>query len=408
MARLSLARWTVLVLLLGLSVLSSAVYAHFQWDRLFPVEGWFFGGFADFKSFWLAGRLMGEDRLAVLFDQVAFNFERQAFFPFDGGHVWSYPLHVLLFARPLSLLPYPVAASLWMALGAACLLWMASRAGRSWPAALVVIACAGTTFFWFWLGQLSPITGLLLFCATVLAPTRPLLAGLCLGILSVKPQLALLAGLLLLVTSQWRPILVGVATCLAMVLATTAMIGVEPWIGLMRDAAPTQRDVMFNWRPVQPLISTVYAELIFLWVPKGAAWAAQLVVSAAVFGCALWAAASRLPWREKAAMAVCATVAGLPYILVYDHVLLFPLLLPDLLDPRTSFPRFLILAVVLTLASFGVMLFLVTGIPLLPAAMLLMMASQVAKARRILREQATGAPRPALGLRRGDAAQAAA
>jgi hypothetical protein len=407
MPRLSLARWTVLALLLGLSMLSSAAYAAIQWERLFPVEGWFFGGFADFKSFWLAGRLMGEDRLPVLFDQVAFNFERQVYFPFDGGHVWSYPLHVLVFARPLSLLPYPVAASLWMALGAGCLIWMASLAGRSWPGALVVIAGAGTTFFWFWFGQLSPFTALLLFGATVMAPARPLLAGLCLGILSVKPQLALLAGLLLLVTSQWRPILVGAATCLAMVLATTAMIGVEPWIGLLRDAAPTQRDVMFNWRPVQPLISTVYAELMFLWVPKGTAWAAQLAVSALVFGCALWAAASRLPWREKAAMAVCATVAGLPYILVYDHVLLFPVLLPELFDPRTPVPRFLVVAVALTLASFGVVFYLVTGIPFLPAVMLLLMASQVARARRILRGE-DAAPAPALRLGRGDAAQAAA
>jgi hypothetical protein len=267
-----------------------------------------------------------------------------------------------------------------------------------------VVACAGTTYFWFWYGQLSPFTALLLFGAAFGAPASPVLAGLCLGLLSIKPQLAIVAGLLLLVTSQWRPIVIGAATCLAMVALTTAMIGFEPWVGLIREAAPAQSDVMFNWEPVQPFISTAYAELTVLGLDKRSAWLVQLGVTGLALGCALWAAASRLPWRDKAAMAVVATVAGLPYILVYDHVLLFPVLLPDLLDPRTPWPRFLVVALALTLASFGVMLFLATGLPFLPLVMLLALASQVATARAVLRSGSAD-PGRARAMARGDQAQ---
>ena len=194
MPRLSTAKSVTLIVVLGLSGLSSAVYFMVQRERLFPVEGWFFGGFADFKSFWLGARLLADGQFGTLFDQAAFNFERQTVFPFDHGHVWSYPLHVILFARPLSLLPYPLAATIWMAAGAAVLVMLVRRVGAGWPLGLVIVLLSGSTFFWFYLGQLTPFTAALLAGAAYAAPTRPVLAGLCLGALSVKPQLgALLA-----------------------------------------------------------------------------------------------------------------------------------------------------------------------------------------------------------------------
>lgn len=394
MPRLSALRWMLLACMLGLSAVSSWIWLATHQDMIFPVDGWFFGAFADFKSFWLAGRLMAEHRLDVLFDPVAFNAERQRYFPFDRAHIWSYPLHVLLVARPLSWLGYPAAATLWMLAGGLALLAVIRRQGRDWPAAALVVALSGATFFWFYLGQLSPFSALLLVTAALAAPRRPLLAGFCLGILSIKPQLAAPLALLLLLHGCWRPLAVAALVTLAMVAATALLIGLEPWIGLIRDAAPVQREVMFQWRPVQPLISTPYAAAFALRQPQVLAWGLQACLSLSALAGLVFVARSRLDWQEKVRFTIVATVAGLPYVLVYDHLLLFPVLLPLLLDPRQPFWQFAVLAAALTLQGVGVLALVAFGIPLNAVLMALLLVAALARVRTLLAAAAPGRIRP--------------
>src|SRR5207253_3161635 len=70
-----------------------------------------------------------------------------------------------------------------------------------------------------------------LFVAGLLAllPTRPVLSGICLGLLSYKPQYGLLFPLVLVAASQWRVFFTAAAVAAVMAVASWLAFGSESW-----------------------------------------------------------------------------------------------------------------------------------------------------------------------------------
>jgi hypothetical protein len=64
-------------------------------------------------------------------------------------------------------------------------------------------------------------------------------AGLCLALMTVQPQLALLFGLILLPVGYWRAVLMAVPWTLALLAASVITFGVQPWVSYL-DAAGAQ------------------------------------------------------------------------------------------------------------------------------------------------------------------------
>lgn len=161
----------------------------------------------DFVNFWTGGYLALQGRLDLLVDFAGYNDFIAATFhrdnPFDE-RVFSYPPHILLFLVPFATLPIVPAVFLWTALN----VWLIGRSvrllARDEPA-LCLAAClspAVVTMVAF-----GHFGGALAFLATyVLTRTeaRPHIAGICLALMSVKPQLALAFGIFLLFTGRWR------------------------------------------------------------------------------------------------------------------------------------------------------------------------------------------------------------
>jgi len=78
-------------------------------------------------------------------------------------------------------------------------------------------------------GQNGFLTSALMIAGLAQLGRRPILSGVCFGLLTIKPQLGLLLPLMLLLTGQWRAIAAAVVTTAALVVATGLLFGFDIW-----------------------------------------------------------------------------------------------------------------------------------------------------------------------------------
>ncbi|MET0705661.1 MAG: glycosyltransferase family 87 protein, partial [Tardiphaga sp.] len=184
-------------------------------------RGWIFdevglGVPTDFVNVWSAGRLALEGHPAWAWDweiqkrvQVAVLGQS-----YPGNFAWHYPPPFLFVAEMLARLPYGLAYAGWAALSfVPYLLMMRGVVGR--PFGLLLAAAFPVVLTNALVGQNGFLTASLIGGALVLLPARPVLAGICLGLLSYKPQYGLLFPLVLIAALQWRAfVAAGVTTVL--------------------------------------------------------------------------------------------------------------------------------------------------------------------------------------------------
>ena len=154
-------------------------------------------------------------------------------------HNWSYPLFVLWFFAPFSWVPYYVALALWSGLGVAAYL---GSVGRVMPRIgrrrmLAALAMSPVVLVNLWTGQNGLFTAALALFALALLERRPVLAGVLIGLLAMKPQLGLLWPVALLALRAWRVIAAAVVTVLLLLGASLLVHGVAAW-GQYLDAVP--------------------------------------------------------------------------------------------------------------------------------------------------------------------------
>jgi hypothetical protein len=73
---------------------------------------------------------------------------------------------------------------------------------------------------------------------------RPIVAGILIGLLTVKPQLGILFPFALIASGRWRVFFSAAVTALALLAASVAIGGVEGWQAYITKALPLQREVL--------------------------------------------------------------------------------------------------------------------------------------------------------------------
>lgn len=155
---------------------------------------------SDLVAFWSAARVVVEGRAAEAYDAAALEALQHAA-GFTGAHPFLNPPPFLAAVAPLGLFSYPAALAVWVGAGygayALSTRWLPR--GAFWPA----LAFPGGV-----LSAMAAQNGLLttaLLCGALGAlPRRKLLAGVLIGLLIIKPQLALLAPVALAAGREWR------------------------------------------------------------------------------------------------------------------------------------------------------------------------------------------------------------
>ena len=277
----------------------------------------------DFVNVWAAGRLALEGHPAQAWDwdiqkpiEVA-----QLGQDFIGYFAWHYPPPFLFVASLLARLPYGVAFMGWVFVSLIpYLIVMRAIVGRrfGWMLALAIPMVLNNAL----VGQNGFFTAALIGGTLYLMPVRPVLAGICLGLLSYKPQYGLLFPLVLIAASQWTVFFsAGVVTVLMAVVSWLAF-GTESWqaffhwMPMFSQAFLTEGKA--TWWKLQSLFSLVR----FLGGTEQLAWIFQwiLTASVAVVLAVMWR--SRVSYSLKAAALATGTLLITPYLFMYDMMVL--------------------------------------------------------------------------------------
>lgn len=272
----------------------------------------------DFVNVYTSGALANAGRLDILYDVPAYQaYQLELFGASLNAHNYSYPPVTLLYTWLFALLPYSVALIAWLG-GTGMLFWRAARPylqGAGLPAWMALAAPASLVNLWA--GHYGFLIGALWLGAWSALPKRPVLAGILVGCMVVKPHLAVLAPLVLLWRREWIAILAAALTAAAAVGLSLLLFGPELWITYLTRTAMVQAAMVDDAGAFFiSMMPTLMPALSLLGVPVALAG----IVQAAV---ALGAIAALLKWlprdsREAGLATATATFLVLPYAFAYD------------------------------------------------------------------------------------------
>ncbi|CAD7045534.1 hypothetical protein RHAB21_03562 [Pseudorhizobium halotolerans] len=338
----------------------------------------------DFANYWIASKLAMEGHVLDLFSGQDIYFARmQEVFGQDyPWHNWSYPPHYLLLVLPFGLLPY-VASGIVFQLATLALFLHAASLARApeargyWLLLLPFIVCN------LHLSQNGFLTAALMLYGLSLRFRRPLLAGVAIGLLTIKPQLGLLLPILLLLERRWQTIAAAALSAGLSMALSALLFGVDTWTGYVGHNLPYQTIVMTDFGGFfLHLMPSVYGAARSLDLDAATAMALHLPVAALAIVAFLYLA-WRLETPEARSLSLLfATFCIAPYSLLYDLGALCVLaaaenarerMLPQGQGRRW---RMLMLAAVCLLPVLALP-FSLAGLPIAPAVLLLGWAAAV-------------------------------
>ena len=292
----------------------------------------------DYWAFYAAATQSLKGAAAALYDKTYF----QSLFEDSHGLLWLYPPTTLLFLAPLGWLPYGIAKLIWMSSSIA-VMFVTARYLTGNNRFLSIIAILSPAFFSvMFTGQLSVLFAGLLAAGLFFARTRPILAGLCLGLLTVKPQFGFVAPLFLLLTGSWRAMAVAALTAIVMAAVSIGVFGLEPWRAFAASLGQGHAEFVQSYGHAGRITLADSLKII------GWHGAPALLCSlglAALSGALLFAAQKAgASWREMVALALILSAAAAPYFWVYDWALIvFGVLLFASTRPVLSVPAQLVI-----------------------------------------------------------------
>ncbi len=271
-------------------------------------------GAEDLVAFFRASDMLAQGRAADAYNAQAF---REGMSERHKGMLWLNPPHALLLVAPLEGVSYASAKIALIALSALSFIWIAILTKSPfWRAATLVASPAA--FASLLVLQTGPLVALGLLSAFLLAKSRPVLAGLLLALLTVKPQYGVMAPVFLAALGCWRAM--GAAAFFAAMLAaiSVAMFGVEPWIAfsdsiaggaISAHGANLHRDMVSAGSTLMKL---------------GAGGLSSTGQAAVIAVCATltFIAARRIPREAAIGIALLSSAAASPSLWVYDWPLI--------------------------------------------------------------------------------------
>lgn len=304
----------------AVAVLAYALSVHDGLDFRGQVLG------SDFVTFYAAARLALAGRGVDAWNLDALlAMQHQVFPAYAGkGFAWFYPPTFLLVVTPLALLPHLAALAVFV--GTTATGWaLALRRAIGRPGAGWLVAAFPGLWICAAQGQNGLLTAALAGGSLLTLRRRPVLSGVLLGLLVVKPHLAALFAVALLAVRAWRTMLVAAGTALAFLGASLLAFGwaaLPAWLDSLQVARVATETGALPWAKMP----STFALLRLLGASVTWAYAGHAVVAiaAAVAVWVVWRRTDALPLRGAVLMA--ATFLANPYAFDYDLVwLAFPI-----------------------------------------------------------------------------------
>jgi hypothetical protein len=280
------------------------------------VAAWVYsrGPAVDFASFWAAGRLAITGSPALAYDIETHRAMEMTVAHMGGLMPFPYPPPFLFFVVPIAFKPFWLAYLAWIVATAALYLFAAARfAPIRYPLAHPAATVNAI------IGQNGLLTGGIFLFGLSLVASQPFAGGAILGLLIIKPQLAVLVPVAFLAERNWRAMAGGGASSLLLLLLAWLVFGPGAYRGFVAitgDYAGYMSGSRWNWSE----LASLFAFLRFFGIPQSVALSIQ---GLAALGAAF------LSWRswsrgdeQRIAILASATLLVPPYLLTYDSLLL--------------------------------------------------------------------------------------
>ena len=308
-------------------------------------------GVVDFAAFWASAKVVLAGHAAQAYDwpKLQAILEHASGVAIPKGLPIYYPPPFLMLIAPFGWLPYRLAFGVWVAASLAAFAAAVRLASRR--LAVMIIALAGVgVFASAMVGQNGLFTAALIGAGLALVDRRPLLAGMLLGLLCYKPQLALLVPVALVAGGRWRTLAAAAATALALLLAAGLTLGWDVYaIFLAAGAHAGDSFATTGWVPWEK-VQTVYGALREGRVGALPAFAACGAVALAAAGAVAWMWRSGAPAPLRVAAVAAGAFVATPYAFSYDAALLSMATAFILADVRRERPLAVIDMIALTAA----------------------------------------------------------
>ncbi|RDB42459.1 DUF2029 domain-containing protein [Halomonas sp. DQ26W] len=242
-----------------------------------------------------------------------------------GFPPWMYPPTFIVLVLPLAYLAYLPSLAAWLILTAVPYL-VAMR--RILPdGGLLLALAAPPTFYNLMYGQTGFLIAGLIALGLVQLRRRPWLAGVLIGLASVKPHFGVLIPIALAAGGHWRVFVSASLTVVAMVVGSVLLLGMDAWYGFIGTLLFSLEGFgagAYAWHAMTSVLSTVNlagASLEF-------AWAVQLLTSGAMvlLVAAVWYRGRSEPATHGLQCAVLCLAATLavPLVYLYDLIMVVP------------------------------------------------------------------------------------
>ena len=354
--------WLVRVcLVLAIANVSLCLSAYFSHWWVYNADG--LGIPTDFINVWAAGRLVLDGVPAQAYD---WDIQKQVEVAklgqdFVGYFAWHYPPPFLFVASLLAQLPYQVAFIGWAVVSfLPFLVAMRAIVGRNFGYLLAF--AIPMAFINALVGQNGFLTAALIGGTLYLIPIRPVLAGICLGLLTYKPQYGLLFPIVLIAAGHWRVFISAGVTAVVLATASWLAFGIESWLAFFHWMPKFSQTFLTEGKAPWWKLQSIFSMVRYFGGSEPLGWAFQWVLTAsvAVVLALMWR--SRVPYTLKAAALAAGALLTTPYLFMYDMmVLAIPIAFLVRIGLKTGFRAYELPVLGAVVALIGCYIF--TGFP---------------------------------------------
>jgi hypothetical protein len=280
----------------------------------------------DFMSFYAASKLALTGHAAQAWDPYAHQAAQDAIFGRQLGY-WAffYPPAYLLVCTPLALLPYGLSLCVWLAGTTAAAVLLARQWLKQQAPGIIIGLIPLLAFPALWInignGQNAALTTALFLGGCLLLDRRPVIAGLILGLLIIKPQLGLALPFVLIASGRWKTVFAAGMSVLGLSLAAWLLVGTEGYLAFLHNSG-LARTTLEQGLVSPARMQSLFAALMLWKSPLWLAYGAQILLALGVIASACFIIRRYRPDRfGLSALMVAATLLMSPFMLDYDLLL---------------------------------------------------------------------------------------
>lgn len=277
----------------------------------------------DFVNVYAAGRLTLDGAPAAAYDWPLHKAAemRAVGHDFANYYGWHYPPTFLFVAAALALAPYLTAAIIWLA--ATLIAYATTLAGILGSRAGIFLALGFPAALWnVTAGQNGFLTATLIGGTLALLQRQPALAGICLGLLSYKPQFGLLFPLVLIADRRWRTLAVAALVAVGLAALSRLCFGGASWQAFAHDLPLVSRVVLGDGAADWDRLQSIFGFLRAHRASEALAWTVQAAATLALAAGLIWLWRSRAAYEVKAAALAAGALLATPYLYIYDLTVL--------------------------------------------------------------------------------------